>query len=166
MRPIPAFPQIPNGPTEIAKVFGDITRYVRNDATLSPEWEEKFITRLTLPKPVRYAFSSALITKITVHVLLLPVARLLYEEVTDIGLLDALGPYGGGFVYRPIGDASAISLHSFGIAWDWNPKEFPLRSLKKRDPRLLDVFHRYGFLNGGEFAGRKDPMHFQFATGA
>jgi hypothetical protein len=33
------------------------------------------------------------------------------------------------------------------------------------DPDVVAIFQHFGFLWGGEFHLRKDPMHFQYATG-
>lgn len=166
MKSIPAFPQIPENDAELKKIFGDITKYVLKDGTLSPKWEIENIVRINLPSPVPYAYSPAKITQITVHRLLIDVATALYESIWRLNLVETLGPYGGGFIYRPnANDKTDISTHAYGISWDWDPKGFPNKSLKKRDPRLVREFERFGFLCGQNFNNTKDPMHFQFARG-
>jgi hypothetical protein len=33
------------------------------------------------------------------------------------------------------------------------------------NPDVVAVFRHFGFRRGGDFGGRKEPMHFQYATG-
>jgi hypothetical protein len=166
MKPVPAFPMIPENDAEVRAIFGDIRRSIRNDGTLSPQWEIEQIVRIELPEPVLYAYSAVKISRITVHKRLADVALALYASIWEKRLADALGPYGGGFVYRPnANNKSDISLHAYGIAWDWDPSGFPNKSTKKRDPELVAEFERFGFLCGQNFGGAKDAMHFQFARG-
>lgn len=164
MKHVTAIPLIPENDEEVRQLFGDIRSYIRKDGTLSPAWESKFIARVKLPGPVPYAYSEQKITVVTCHVALVDITRALYGNLWDRGLVDALGPYGGGFVFRANrNNPNDLSLHSYGLAWDWNPLVFPNGSTKKRDPRLVAEFLRLGFLCGQEFKGKKDPMHFQFA---
>ena len=68
----------------------------------------------------------------------------------------------------------AVSLHSLGIAFDINPEKNPLQAssgpiVRGKDYDIPDswiaIFESAGFLWGGHFKGRKDPMHFQYAVG-
>ena len=164
MRCNPAFPPVPTSFPEVLEIFGDINRYVRNDGTLSPKWEAEKIERIKLPEPIAYAYGTARISLITVHVRLVDVAEMLFDEIWEAELVEALGPYGGGYNDRPnANDKRKRSLHSFGIAWDFNPSGFPNGSRKKRDPRLVAIFEKFGFFPGEKFKGTPDPMHFQYA---
>lgn len=163
MKQIPAFPPIPESEEELIAIFGNIRDYIPGSGTISPAWEEKFITRIQLPGAVPYAFDDGkMITRITVHVALADVAVALFESIWRRGLSALLGPYGGGYVYRRNkNDPNKLSLHSYGLAWDWDPFNFPNGSKKRRDPRLVAEFERFGFMCGQDFKGTKDPMHFQ-----
>lgn len=164
MKHIEAMPLIPENDDEVRSLYGDIRSYIRKDGTLSPTWESKYIARVKLPGPVPYAYSDAIIREVTVHVALVDITRALYAAIWERGLRDALGPYGGGFVFRANrNNPDDLSLHSYGLAWDWNPTDFPNGSTKKRDPRLVQEFLRLGWLCGQDFKGKKDPMHWQFA---
>lgn len=70
-----------------------------------------------------------------------------------------------------------LSLHAYGLAFDLNPATNPLQPVAKagqplvrgRDYDLpeawIAVAEEAGWTWGGHFKGRKDPMHFQWATG-
>jgi hypothetical protein len=78
-----------------------------------------------------------------------------------------LDQHGGGFNFRPITGGSALSLHSYGIAIDWDPDHNPR---KKPLTRTLpdwwyDIWASHGWTDGRHFR-TPDPMHVQFATGA
>lgn len=75
---------------------------------------------------------------------------------------------GGGYNFRPsTGDASNLSLHSYGIAIDWDPLNNPHK--KPLTVTLPDwwyeIWAQNGWTDGRHFL-TPDPMHVQFATGA
>ena len=47
------------------------------------------------------------------------------------------------------------------MAIDIKASKFPLGSEKRQDPALIAAFAANGLIWGGDFHGRKDPMHFQ-----
>lgn len=74
------------------------------------------------------------------------------------------------------GSESLVSIHTFGAAVDINPDANPLIAPSSpADPRRafgfdippawVAAFTAQGFMWGGDFSRRFDPMHFQFATG-
>jgi len=75
--------------------------------------------------------------------------------------------HGGGFEFRPITGGSGLSLHSFGIAIDWDPLHNPRKKpLTVTLPEWwFDIWKKHGWSDGRHF-GMPDPMHVQFATGA
>ncbi len=88
--------------------------------------------------------------------------KLTYQWLKDKGLLN----YGGTFNYRKIRGSSAVSLHGLAIAIDMAPGANGLGKTTTSLPEwYIDCFRDHGFFWGGDFKGRKDPMHFQFATG-
>jgi hypothetical protein len=158
-------PATPNGLSEVIAMFGDINKFIRSDGTLSPKWEEQKIVRITLPKPLPLSGSALSVTRITCHTLL---ADTLKQTLRDIDAADKwplLHSYGGGFNFRLKRGNDQVSLHSWGIAWDFDPEHNPLGSKGNMDAGIVDIFKGHGFFWGGNFKGRKDPMHFQFATG-
>jgi hypothetical protein len=55
-----------------------------------------------------------------------------------------------------------LSIHSWACAVDLNAAENPMGVKGKMDPRIVEVFERYGWTWGGRWKGRSiDPMHFQ-----
>lgn len=77
-----------------------------------------------------------------------------------------LDQHDGGFNFRKITGGQGLSLHSFGIAIDWDPENNPR---KKRLTRTLpnwwyDIWKARGWSDGSHFS-TPDPMHVQFATG-
>jgi len=160
---------VPHGYDQVLKVYGDIRQYIRPDGTLHPRWEAEKITRVMLPAPIPYAADrSVKISRITAHILIAPEVKRIMEEIHGAGLWDALETYGGGFVFRPVrGRTSKLSLHSFGVAYDFDVEDNPLGSSKPNTmhPGIVAIFQKYGWLWGGRYETRKDPMHFQRATG-
>jgi hypothetical protein len=76
-----------------------------------------------------------------------------------------LSEYGGSFNYRLIRGSSAISNHSFAIAIDLAPTGNALGVTKGKMPRFaVDAFKAQGAKWGGDYAGRKDWMHFEFVS--
>jgi hypothetical protein len=76
--------------------------------------------------------------------------------------------HGGAFNYRKKRiSATDLSLHSFGIALDWNPLNNPQKKpLKRTFPDWWhDIWQANGWRDGRSF-GTPDPMHVQYATGA
>jgi len=161
---------VSNGYKAVLQAYGNIHRYIRSDGTLSPRWEAEKITRVALPAPLPYAADrKLLVTRVTAHVLIAEEVRGIFREIHRLGLWDALETYGGGFVFRPIrGSVSSLSMHSFGIAYDFDVADNPLGSTKEgtMHPAIIGIFRARGWLWGGDYKDRKDPMHFQRATGA
>lgn len=75
---------------------------------------------------------------------------------------------GGGFNYRPsTGDPTKLSLHSYGIAIDWDPLHNPHKKpmVQSLPNWWYDLWSQKGWSDGRHF-NTPDPMHVQFATGA
>lgn len=76
--------------------------------------------------------------------------------------------HGGGYNYRrKRSNSSELSLHSYGIAIDWDPKNNPNQSpLTCTLPDWwFEIWRRHGWRDGRHFS-KPDPMHVQFASGA
>lgn len=74
----------------------------------------------------------------------------------------------GCFNYRASsGNGKVLSLHSWGIAIDWDPDHNPHQApLKHTLPDWwYAIWTKHGWSNGTHFK-TPDPMHVQFATGA
>jgi hypothetical protein len=153
----------PNGRNEVIATFGDISRFIRSDGTLSPKWEQNNIRRVNLPRPLLLAGTQTNVTRVTCHKLLVDTFKATLNEIDGAGKWDALISYGGGFNFRPIRGGSSVSLHAWGIAWDFDPDNNGLGTKGTIDREIVSIFEANGFFWGGNFKSRKDPMHFQFA---
>lgn len=82
--------------------------------------------------------------------------------------IDIIGAsnWGGCYNFRPVrGSVSNLSNHAFGAALDIDPAHNPLGSTKaKSHPIIIAAFKNQGALWGGDYKGRKDPMHFEFVS--
>src|SRR5947208_1262952 len=81
------------------------------------------------------------------------------------GLRSAIKTWDGTFAFRAIRGETHLSVHAFGAAIDLNAGTNPLGGPGDMSPDVIAVFQHFGFLWGGDFHVRKDPMHFQYATG-
>lgn len=70
-----------------------------------------------------------------------------------------------GYANRPIRGTQRPSNHSWGLAVDLNATANPMQSKLKTDmPRwMVGLWKSHGFDWGGDYDGRKDAMHFEFA---
>jgi hypothetical protein len=155
----------PNGEAEVIATFGDLKKFIRSDGTLSPKWEEQKIRRITLPKPLPLSGEDIKVTRVTCHVLLVDTFRETLRAIDDAGKWPLLVSYGGGFNFRTKRGGGSVSLHAWGIAWDFDPENNALGTKGTMDAGIVEIFESRGFFWGGRFKGRKDPMHFQFARG-
>ncbi len=87
-----------------------------------------------------------------------------YDVLTSKWLKDRnLLDYNGTYVYRKIRGGRSLSTHAYGIAIDLDASGNPLGSAKTSFPAwFIKCFEDQGFLWGGNYKGRKDPMHFNW----
>jgi hypothetical protein len=175
----------PDGYEQVTATFGDCN---------APGFQARNIISQVLPYPMRYRDDETkpwvTITRVQIHHLIAsPLVAALtavwtharmevkkvhgyaltteeYDDITHAWLRNLrLDEYGGAFVQRTIRGSSHPSLHSWGIAIDISPELYPLGSLSRMPDWFVAAFTGQGFFYGGDFGGRKDPQHFQFATG-
>lgn len=156
----------PHGLEQIIKTFGNIHRYVTADGTLKPSWEAEHLGRVKLPFAIPLSWDRARnVTRLYCHNKLRDVFRAVFEELATRGLCNKIISYGGCFNYRVTRNSSKLSTHSWGIAIDLNPETNRTGTPGDMDPKIVAVFRQHGFKWGGDWLGRKDPMHFQFCSG-
>lgn len=130
---------------------------------LSRGYEAKNIALFPLPFPLM--FGNVVLQRARCHRLLVPVFTSVLETIKARGLTPHVRHFGGTYVLRPIiGDAVRLSTHAWGIAIDLNPATNQLGTAGDMHPGVIDVFEQHRFIWGGNFR-RRDPMHFQFASG-
>jgi hypothetical protein len=68
------------------------------------------------------------------------------------------------FAWRKVRGGVSMSNHAFGIAFDFNPGQNPMKlgKVKTDIPKYFrDAFKAEGFRWGGDYKVRKDAMHFE-----
>jgi D-alanyl-D-alanine carboxypeptidase len=178
----------PNGLDEVIKVFGD----PRNaDGTLNESWEGQNIRRVPPPPQWQLYYQDdrlglVRINGIRMHRLVADtfvavlddVFERAREEVANTNDDDKVRQFlhqkrmdenSGGFNFRSKVGAKGISMHSFGIAIDWdadhNPQQKRGEPLRTTFPDWwFQTWNKHGWVDGRNFP-RRDPMHVQFASG-
>lgn len=102
------------------------------------------------------------------HRLMIPQLRGALQEVVDRGLDHLVKPaqYGGCWVPRHIlfNPDRGLSMHAWGLAVDFNvPGNEYGKANPQMDPRIVEVFERWGFVWGGRWA-IPDGMHFELGA--
>ena len=104
-------------------------------------------------------------TSFLVHHEIAPIVQFLVDETERRGyLLHRPGQTRDdwGYANRPIRGRNKPSNHSWGLAVDIDATQFPLGSSKRLPQWIVDLWGFYGFEYGGDWKGRKDPMHFEY----
>jgi len=121
---------------------------------LDPAWVKQNIDTQHVP----------LLGMVTCNVSLFPQLRGVVNELIDRGLQDTIHSYSGCYSPRHLNriPSAGLSHHSWGIAVDLNVQQGNLfGQIPHQDPRLVDVFERWGFVWGGTFIV-PDVMHFEY----
>jgi D-alanyl-D-alanine carboxypeptidase len=140
-----------------AKAFGAFSYRYFPDGTIQPDarWVGENIVTGSVP----------IIGRVTCHRLMLPQLRGALADVQAAGLASSLHSYDGCYVPRFIesNPEHAISLHTWGIAIDLDAST-NYRGIKgTMDPKVVDIFKRWGFRWGGDWE-YSDPMHFELGA--
>lgn len=135
-------------------LIGTLHFEVLDDGFIRPDpaWVSANITQAEVP----------VIGSVTCHRLLIPQLYAALAEVEEAGLADEIYQYGGCYVPRFIDrdPSKPLSMHAFGLAVDVNTPTNQLGTQGDMDPRVVEIFERWGFVWGGRWA-RPDPMHFE-----
>lgn len=83
------------------------------------------------------------------------------KRVDETGASD----YGGCFNIRRIAGSNNWSNHSWACAIDLSPASNGFNMKTTLSKTVIDAFKRQGARWGGDYKGRKDPMHFEFVSG-
>lgn len=135
-------------------------------------WASLNLVHITAPFQMYYVKGP--VPSILVHRKIAPALMLVFDEVWehcqhDQKNVDATGAsdYGGCFNIRPIaGHPDSWSNHSWACAIDLSPSTNGFRhdASTTLSSIVIDSFKRQGALWGGDYHGRKDPMHFEFVS--
>lgn len=175
---------VPHGRAEILKLFGNPAL---PSGELDKGWFRENIVVVSPPGwTLYYQQSETELVKtsgISVHRLVAPSVLDVLQAVLSYASKQSDTPFdwihrqrldvtGGGFHFRPITGGKALSLHSWGIAIDWDPLHNPRG--RDRDGKPLpwtlpewwfELWQAHGWIDGRHFI-TPDPMHVQRATGA
>jgi hypothetical protein len=140
-----------------AKAFGAFSYRYFPDGTIQPDarWVNENIVTASVP----------ILGRVTCHRLMVPQLRGALADVQAAGLASSLHSYDGCYVPRFIesNPEHAISLHTWGIAIDLDAST-NYRGIKgSMDPKIVDIFKRWGFRWGGDWE-YTDPMHFELGA--
>ena len=122
---------------------------------VDPQWERTHIVDASVP----------ILGHVRCNRAILPQLRGALSEVQRGGLSQTIDPseYGGCYVPKfLLNDPTAgVSHHTWGIAIDLNVGQNPFGHTPHQDPRLVQIFEKWGFIWGGRFLV-PDGMHFEF----
>ncbi|HVF18648.1 MAG TPA: M15 family metallopeptidase [Mycobacteriales bacterium] len=140
-----------------AREFGAFSYRYHDDGTIEPDakWVAKNIRYARLP----------LIGFVQCHRLTIPQLRRALQEIEGAGLSSHITSYSGCYVPRFIesNPERAVSLHTWGIAFDINAPTNRMGTRGNMDPRIVAIFEKWGFRWGGRWSV-PDPMHFELAA--
>ena len=156
--PRPGYPPVPEGLSEIMRVFGAFLFLDQPNGLVTPdqEWVSGNIAELknvpVLKRPV------------SCHRKLAVPLRNVFKEIFEANLAFAIKTCEGCYCPRyKMGDPQReLSAHAWGIAIDLNASTNKPGSRGDMDERVIGIFREHGFCWGGSFG---DPMHFQFVIG-
>lgn len=93
---------------------------------------------------------------------LIPAATKAFQNLKDSGAYNFLKTYDGCFNIRKKRGLTSMSIHSWGLAFDFNAFENQLNQKPNMHPLVVKCFKDAGFDWGGDWT-RLDGMHFQLS---
>ena len=143
--------------SKAARAFGAFSYKYFPDGTIQPDaaWVSANIVTATVP----------ILGTVTCHRLMIPQLRGALQAVQNAGLASTIHHYDGCYVPRFIerDPTHAISLHTWGIAIDLDAATNYRGIRGTMDPRVVQIFKRWGFRWGGDWS-YTDPMHFEIGA--
>ena len=125
---------------------------------IDPAWVRRNIVRQRVP---------ILKGEVVCHRLMVGQLAGALGEIEQRGLAHLIDPsqYGGCWVPRHIdfNPAKPLSMHGWGLAADFNVSTNGLGMKPQLDPRIVQVFDKWGFVWGGRWS-RPDGMHFELGA--
>lgn len=133
----------------------------------SKGWQDKNLVHMQ--PPFQMFYEKQLLTHgILVHKLIVPALTAVFNEIWDKcshdqKTVDRTGAsdWGGCFNIRAIAGSNSWSNHSWACAVDLSPSSNGFNMKGTIADTVVKAFKKQGFLWGGDYKGRKDPMHFE-----
>lgn len=118
-----------------------------------PEWRSENLVTRDLP----------LLDRVTCHRGVIDAVEGALAELETANLASLVDPasFAGCWNSRLVVPGGDMSRHAWGVALDINYDANPTGRESLQDPRLVEVFERWGFTWGGEWLVR-DPAHFEY----
>ena len=138
---------IPTSYSDLYRSFGDPD---------DPNFQRDYLVQVT------HRFGGKDVT-FACHRVMAPKLHNVWQKMSDLGKLDVIKTFDGCYNNRSVRGSAAKSLHAWGLAIDINAADFPLGSTNRQDHDLTVAFESEGFWYGGDYHGRLDPMHYQYA---
>ena len=92
--------------------------------------------------------------------------KVAFANLEKAGLHTEIKTFDGCYVDRKVRGANTRSLHSWAIAFDMNASlESSGQTRTNWTPRFVAIMKAAGLFWGGDWKGRKDPMHFALYNG-
>lgn len=136
----------------------------------SKGWQDKNLIHIKPPFKMYYD-GKELSHGLLVHRLIGPAVLNAFNEIWEKcgkvqTKVDATGAsdWGGCFNIRNIAGSNNWSNHSWACALDLSPKTNGFNMKATLNQVVIDAFKRQGAKWGGDYKGRKDPMHFEFVS--
>lgn len=129
-------------------------------------WASVNLTRVS--PPWRMEYEGKPISGVLCHRKIAPALALVFAEIwRECGQSQArvyeagAVAYGGCFNVRRIAGSRKWSNHSWACAIDLSPDTNGFNAKSTLSRVVIDAFKRQDFRWGGDYRGRKDPMHFE-----
>ena len=155
--PRPGYPPIPEGLPEIEEVFGRFAFVEKSGALVAPDeaWVAASILGVKLPIVSQSVECHRKIEAPLLNAL---------KELARAGLAHEVRSCEGCYWprHKMHDPARELSLHSWGVAIDFNASTNLPGTAGNMHSHVVEVFAKHGFYWGGHFG---DPMHFQYAHG-
>lgn len=133
-------------------------------------WQDLNLAHMTPPFIMRYD-GKPLLRGILVHRKIVPALTAAFQEIWDECAHDQMkvdkagaSDWGGCFNIRNIAGSNNWSNHSWACAVDLSPGTNGFNTKGTLSSVVIAAFKRQGARWGGDYKGRKDPMHFEFVS--
>jgi hypothetical protein len=152
---------------EVIKYFGDYSRFLRDDGTVTYSWEIEILRTIPLPAPLPLSWNpNVKVNYIKCHRLIVPYLLAVFNELySKPELWGTINDYGGCYMFRASRGTKSPSRHCHAIAIDLDVCDNPFKKKPNVHPGVIDVFAKHGFMWGGHFNYKRiDGMHWEFAN--
>lgn len=152
----------PHGYGELIHDYGDPAAHVGLDGHLDATWQHQMVL-VPFPSPLPLAWDLTVQAKAArVHEKVAPEVTALFHQWNEEGVWASLVSYGGGYADRSQrGSHARRSVHSWGLALDFDPTRLARGVTVRPVPRWVEIAEARGWRWGGRFSV-PDPMHIQW----